>query len=224
MLSKSSTFDRALAEFAQKISELTQTAVDNRKYVLVEKLQAWMRESPLDKQYLTNTELLLRAAYPTENFLPIEPRRINEKGHKCSLVVFSILLDLGLGNWIARFAAKGILDGKLPFDLHSLERKLSGERGGDHAAERFNERQWKFCPAIFGLGMEEDYVENQIIPICRQSEINTGGTARVDQIVMQAEFVDSSLRNKLQNDHFASYIDRDYGHVSKVHLRIYLEY
>ncbi|OAL52683.1 hypothetical protein IQ07DRAFT_380568 [Pyrenochaeta sp. DS3sAY3a] len=214
MTSRSSTFDRALAEFAQKISELTQTAVDNRKYVLVEKLQAWMREpssSQLDKQYRTNTERLLRAAYPTKDFLPIEPWRINGKGHKCSLVVFSILLDLGLENWIATFAEKGILDSKLPFDLHSLERKLSGLTGGDDAAERFNERQWKFCPAIFGLGMEEDYVENQIIPICRKSEINTGGTARVDQIVMQAEFVDPSLRSKLQNDHFASYEDSTYG-------------
>lgn len=219
----------ALKEFDAKISELTKTTVDGRNYILVEKLRAWMRaytSSPHDADhYTTNTERLFRAVYSAahseQQFLPFEASRIYEKGDKCSLVVFSILLDLELGEWIHEFTKKDILDRKLPLDLHSLERKLSG-KGGRQVAERFNKRQWTFCPAIFSLGMEEEYVENQIIPICRRSKINTGGTARVDQITVQAEFVDQKLKDKLQNDQDASYLDKEHGQVRMLQSDLFL--
>lgn len=218
VISRRSTFNRALADFAAKAHELNKTAVDGRSYVLVEQLQKWMRDTSLaklDNKFVTNTDLLAHAAYfGRSDFPPIVPSRISDTGPDCCVIVFSILLDLELGHFIDQFSKKTIVDRRLPEDLSSLKKKLKRLENGDQVAERFNERQWKFCPAIFSLNMEAEYFENRIIPICRKSHLNSGGTAHVWQIVMQSEFVDKNLRNLLAEDAFASYIDKDYGPVS----------
>jgi hypothetical protein len=218
-ISRRSTFNRALAEFAAKAQEFNKTAVDGRSYVLVEELQKWMRETSLaqlDNKFVTNTDLLAHAAYfGRRDFPPIVPSQISDPGADCCVIVFSILLDLELGHLIDLFSKKTIVDCRLPQDLSSLKKKLKGLQNGEQVAERFNGRQWKFCPAIFSLNMEREYFENQIIPICRKTHLNSGGTAHVWQIVVQAEFVDKKLRNLLDEDAFASYVDKDYGPVSR---------
>ncbi|CAO2655474.1 Nn.00g105380.m01.CDS01 [Neocucurbitaria sp. VM-36] len=190
------------------------TADDGRSYVLVEKLQKWMRDTSLTKlgnNFVTNTDLLAHAAYSDRDFPPIVPSRISDAGADCCLIVFSILLDLELGHLIDLFSKKMIVDRRLPEDLLSLKKKLQSLPDGEHVAERFNQRQWKFCPAIFSLNMENEYFEDRIIPICRKTSLNSGGTAHVWQIVVQEEFVDRKLRNLLAEDAFASYDDKDYG-------------
>jgi len=216
VISRRSTFNRALADFAAKTHELTTKAVDGRSYVLVEQLQKWMRDlTILDNKYVTNTDLLAHAAYyQRSNFPPIVPSRISEQGADCCVIVFSILLDLELGHLIDVFSKKTIVDRRLPEDLLSLKRKLKGLEDGEDVAERFNKRQWKFCPATFSMNMEQEYFEDRIIPICRKTHLNAGGTAKVWQIVVQAEFVDKNLRNMLAEDAEAFYDDRDYGPVS----------
>jgi hypothetical protein len=219
-ISRRSTFNRALAEFAAKAQEFNQTAVDGRSYVLVEQLRKWMREpslTQLDNKFVTNTDLLAHAAYfGKKDFRPIEPSKISDLGSDCCVIVFSILLDLELGHLIDLFSKKTIVDCRLPQDLSSLKKSLKGLQDGEQVAERFNERQWKFCPAIFSLNMEKEYFENQIIPICRKTHLNSGGTAHVWQIEVQSEFVDKNLQNLLANDVDALYIDKDYGTVSQL--------
>jgi hypothetical protein len=219
VISRRSTFNRALADFAAKAHELSNTAVDGRSYVLVEELQKWMRgvsPSKLDNKYVTHTDLLAHAAYfNRSHFPPIVSSRISDVGPDCCVIVFSILLDLELGHLIDLFSKKGIVDSQLPQDLSSLRRKLISLQDGEHVPERFNQRQWKFCPAIFSLNMEREYFEDEIIPICRKAHLNSGGTARVWQIVVQSEFVDKKLRNLLAGDADASYVDKDYGPVSR---------
>lgn len=215
VLSRQSTFDQALVDFERKVHDLTRNAVDGRSYILVETLQIWMRDPSLTKletKFVTNTDLLAHAAYyGRHDFPPIKPSRICEPGQNCCLIVFSILLNLELGYLIDVFARKDILDRRLPEDLASLKQKLKKLENGEQIAERFNERQWRYCPAMFSLDMEGEYFESRIIPICRKFPIGHGGTARVDQIVVQAEFVDKSLRNKLQDDRDAFVEDPEYG-------------
>jgi hypothetical protein len=219
LISRRSTFNRALADFAAKAHELSKKAVDGRSYVLVEELMQWMRGmslSKLDNKFVTNTDLLAHAAYfGRHDFPPIVSSHISDAGPDCCVVVFGILLDLELGHLINLFSKKGIVDSQLPQDLSSLKRKLASLQPGERVAERFNERQWKFCPATFSLNMEKEYFEDRIIPICRQAHLSSGGTARVSQIVVQSEFVDKKLRNLLAGDEHASYIDRDHGPVSR---------
>jgi hypothetical protein len=223
---KRTTFVQALADFAAKVHELTQSAVDGRKYVLVETLRSWMRHtSPtkLDDKFVTNTDLLSHAAYfGKRDFRPIESSRISDRGNDCCIIVFSILLDLGLGYLIDSFSRKGIIDRRLPEDLSSLKEKLRDLEDGVQIAELFNDRQWKFCPATFSQHMENDFFKDVIIPICRQSEPNSGGTAKVRQIVVQEQFVGESLRNLLKDDPSTSYDDQNFGPVSLYVLAIIL--
>lgn len=218
VISRRTTFDQALTNFAAKVHELTKTAVDERPYVLVEKLQKWMRETTtkLDDKFRTNTDLLAHAAYFNKsNFPPIASARISDPGPDCCVIVFSILLDLELGHLIDLFSKKNVIDRRLPEDLLSLKTKLRELQDGDQVAERFNERQWKFCPATFSLDMENEFIENRIIPICRKTHLSSGGTAHVWQIVVQSEFVDKKLKNLLDADTTASYEDKDHGPVSQ---------
>lgn len=219
-MSRRATFDQAFADFATKAAEYSKKAVDGRSYVLVEKLQKWMRDwnrtTKLDNKYVTNTDLLLHAAYhERRHFPPIEPSQILDPGRNCCVTVFCILLDLGLGHLIDEFSKKTIIDARLPEDLSSLKKKLSSLQNGDNVADRFNERQWRFCPAIFSLYMVAEYFENRIIPICRRTHLNKGGTAHVWRICVQSEFVDKTLKNILDEDSSAKYEDREFGTVSR---------
>ena len=215
------TFDRALADFYQKIEDLTMEAVDGRRYILVEKLKTWMRAAnptnTLEGNYVTNTNLLAHAAfYGKVNFLPTEPSTIADPGRRCCVITFSILLDLELGHLVHVFVRTGVHDDKLPMALSELKQKLGSVTLGDEVAERFNKRQWAFCPAFFSMDMDEQFFEHRVVPVCRTQHINSGGTAHVRQIVIQAEFVDQKLRNLLDNDEFASYEDKDFGPVSEL--------
>jgi hypothetical protein len=128
--------------------------------------------------------------------------------------VFSILLDLGLGHLVDAFSRKGIVDGRLPEDLSSLTKKLEDLEDGVQVAERFNKRQWKFCPAIIRHHMDDDFFEDIIIPICWQSTPTSGGTAKVRQIVIQEQFVGETLRKLLRDDPSTFYEDDAFGPVS----------
>ena len=89
-ISRSSTFKQILLDFAAKVKELTNQAVDGRPYVLVEKLWEWMRKighTKLEDKFVTNTDLLAHAVYYDRNsdFLPIVPSRISDPGSRLLL-------------------------------------------------------------------------------------------------------------------------------------------
>jgi len=79
-------------------------------------------------------------------------------------------------------------------------------------AMRFDEMQWRFCPAILELGMSREFGRDRVMPICGKEEINTkGGTAKLWQIKVQEEFVDPKLRNAALS---AKFPDENFGNVS----------
>ncbi|KAF3053232.1 hypothetical protein E8E11_000162 [Didymella keratinophila] len=232
---RSSTFTRALDDFKTKLrgKEFSVTAVDGRVYVLVDKLQKWLRapagsDSP-EYRSATNIHLLAHAAHfgscdsGAFSPLPREPASIAEPGRNCCLLVFSILLDLDRGGLLDTFAHHDIRDKGLPIALSELKHKLRNIEDGDQIANEFNARQWSFCPAYFSEHMDEGYFEDHIIPVCRTQKINSGGTADVWQICVQREFVDAHLRRQLEGDAHASYEDLEYGHCYLFALKVFRE-
>jgi hypothetical protein len=143
------------------------------------------------------------------------PPKIKDVGTECCVVVFSILLDLGLGHRIVD-VRKSVADCLLPLELAALKDRLKGLSDGDDLAIKFNEGQWKFSPAQFTADMDKNFFESHIIPICRRAYLNSGGTATVWQISVQEEFVDDTLKSFLADDADAKYDDVKFGMVSWV--------
>mgnify|MGYP001581328653 FL=1 len=65
----------------------------------------------------------------------------------------------------------------------------------DELVDGFDKLQWKFCPAIFEMGMGREFQENEILPFCKKEKINEkGATAELWQIEIPEEFVGPKLR------------------------------
>lgn len=215
-IDRPTTFDQSLEAFATELDRYTQTSVDGSHYVRISALSGWMREATeWEGRYISRAQLLTNAAYSqTEPNRRQSPPIICEKGPKCCIIVLSILLDLSLGHRVHEFARRNVVDCNLPQNLATLKSRFKSlGTDGENLAHIFSKRQWKFSPAQFSYEMDEDFDDDRVIPICRKSHLNTGGTADVCQIVVQEEFVDSKLRLFLAEDVEAKYDDKVYGMV-----------
>ena len=205
-------YDAAIHDFKAKMQQCTMRAVCGRSYVLSTKLKEWLRSSfhYSAAQYITQAARLLRASFPrNETFQPNLSKKICSEDQG-ALLVFSILLELGRGELIECFHRINIVDRHLPMDLLSLKMKLrdQGLRDSDNIAIMFDELQWRFCAIKFDLEMGQNYLKQQIIPICTKQVINEKGrTAKLWEIHVQEEFVDAELRQVVSSGRFNS--DKD---------------
>ncbi|KAI9767404.1 MAG: hypothetical protein M1839_004508 [Geoglossum umbratile] len=182
-------------EFKIKLGEYKVKAVCGRHYILVGELKEWLRSKQGSDSRI---ELLLGAAYrdSTGPGFPITSEKVSET----CLLVFSILLELDLGNLIHRFSRANITDARIPLSLLTLRERLKANAVGltdddaERIAQRFNELQWAFCPVRFELDMAINSEKSFIIPVCKKDEIGKGGTARVWMIMVRAEFVGDKLK------------------------------
>ncbi len=203
--------EAAINDFKAMLKTCAYPAICGRDYILVAKLTEWLKSETRPLFGTTQVGRLLRAAYRDRNHvaLPVSVGQIDH-GHKCSLLVFSILLELGLGNLVHLWHWQGIVDTSLPIPLWSLKERIKkmdflnfSLADVEQLAEKFNNMQWRFCPANFQLNDGEDYNKERIIPICRKDLINTkGGTAKLWQIVVQEEFVGKELREAVSSSRF----------------------
>ena len=213
-----SSHDDIMRDFAVTVQKCERKAACGRHFICVEKLKSWM---------YPQVEGLLDAAYRRQNYpgLPIHPRTVRRRDND-SLLVLSILLELDRGDLIDSFYELGLV-AKLPVDLATLKARLRGDNKmsdseAESLAERFDEKQWRYCAEKFYLDARRNYVSsNQIIPISRKEAINTkGGTATVWQIEVLEEFVEESLRSVVSTSRFKRPND-DLGYVS--HLQCHLK-
>jgi hypothetical protein len=208
----------AIRDFETMLQACTVQAACGRSYVLVAKLTRWLRRNVQNNSGAKSTQgsRLLWAAYYNRNiFLPITWEQLSG-GEDCSLLVFSILLELKKGWLVHSFQSRDIVDRHLPIDLRSLRARISSMRvsNADDLAVNFDAKQWKFCPAKFDLHKsKEGYNKNIIIPICKKQEIKKGGTAQLWQIAVQEEFVGPKLREAVKDSWFDDEKDR-FGPVS----------
>jgi len=183
-----------------------------RNFIQAERFTSWMRGKALPEQ-ATNTQRLLEAVYQNR-MLPITASKISDPGDDCCVLVFSILLEIGLGCFI-NDVQNELVDHHLPMTLDKLKdifRSIDSTKFLGYA-EMFNNAQWKFRPMKFRWDMQKVFPEEFIIPICRKKEIGRGGQGRVYGIVVQDEYVCDRLHKTLSLDEHTRYDDPDYGKV-----------
>jgi hypothetical protein len=208
-----------IRDFKAELDTCMMTGMCGRPYIRVAKLIKWLKSEASPGSRVSQVERLLYAAYHDRIELPISIRQVC-RSDNCSLLVFSILLELGYGGLFDRFQRQGIVDKHLPIDLRNLKYLLEPLRlpNATELAGQFDRKQWAYCAVKFDLYLGQDYPKNRIIPICSKEEINTkGGTARLWQIEVQEEFVGQQLREVVSTSSFDSPHD-DFGPVSCLHF------
>ena len=180
--------------FSSKLESFTARNVSGQRYIHRSLLIDWLLSEYTSQA--TYLDLLLDFAYSECIIVPVEARQLSSPG-KSSLLVFSLLLELGRGDFIHYFLRSGLTDSKLPFPMTSLKQAKTSGDGSETVdfTRQFFERQWAFCPLTFDLGMGVDLPSSTVIPIQQRRQINSkGGTASIWQIVVPEEFVGDSLR------------------------------
>ncbi|KAJ9602690.1 hypothetical protein H2200_012884 [Cladophialophora chaetospira] len=166
-----------------------------RRYIQVEKLRNWLKEKCPQKPDTTWADQCLEAANQGYNAGSLSLGDINARGREC-LLVFSILYDIGEPSLIQYFQMRNLTDTKLPISLLELETELKGSSpNAAQLAQKFDKRQWAFCPTSFDWSSRFNCKKQEILPICRRAVLSRrGGTALVWQIAVQEEFVGPKLR------------------------------
>ena len=193
-----------LEEFRGKLDEYTRTAVCGRQFVLVEKLQDWLRSPVKDVNHVgvSQAERLLRVAYSNGQFSPVT-RDVFRSGAGCCLLVFSILQIIGSGSAINVFCRGRKVDHSLPLPRDTLQEVFRA--AGIHDQElpnKFFDQQHRFTPARFDLYGGHDWSEDTVIPIYQRNPIKKGGTAEIYQIDVPEEFVGLNLRDVCAGSRF----------------------
>lgn len=181
-----------LGEFRRILDQHTRTATCGRQYVLVEKLQHWLR-SRIDGN-VTHVERLAHVAYKDTQFLPIETHIFNP-GDNCCLLVFCILQLIGCGNAIDAFYEHQKTDRLLPMRRDTIQEAFESANIPDRTkTSEFFKLQHHFKPARFCWHMKNNWDNNRVIPICEKNFLKKGGTAQIYQIAIPEEYVDETLR------------------------------
>lgn len=194
-----------LEEFRGILDQNTRTATCGRPFVLVEKLQHWLR-SLIDGK-VTHVERLVRVAYKdrptTTTFLPIAPHVILNPGDSCCLLVFCILHLIGCGSAIDVFYENQKVDRLLPMRQDTIQATFDAAGILDrNKTIKFFELQDRFKPARFDWQMKNIWSNNTVIPICQKNPIRKGGTAQLYQIDIPEEFVGETLRRVCAGSRF----------------------
>ena len=194
--------------FLSKLKSFTARSVSGQPYIHRSLLIDWLLSKYSSQT--TYLDLLLDFAYSECIIVPVEARQLSSSG-KSSLLVFSLLLELGRGDLIHHFLRSGLTDSKLPFPMTSLKQaKTSGDRSETvDLARQIFEKQWAYCPLTFDLGMGLDLPSSTVIPIQQRWQINSkGGTASIWQVAIPEEFVSDSLRQAAASAKFNSASDK----------------
>lgn len=190
-----------MGDFSNELKACEVTAICGRTFLRIEQLKRWLGK---------HTEMLLWTAYLQENHFapPIHWRQVQDPDTS-SILVFSILLELGYGNLIDIFHNVQLVSG-LPIPLSSLKTELGRandsrlrDSDAEDLAEAFNKKQWRYCPPKFGLQHVKNYFPQHIVPIIKIEAINSkGGTAKVWQIVVLEDSVERELGDAIPLSRF----------------------
>jgi hypothetical protein len=211
-----------LANFEAKLKKWKRLAACKRHFYHVDACKAWMEQTEANEKH-SNTELLLRALEPKvrESQIFLLPENKILHGHRPCVIVFAILLEQGFGELIDMFRNAEIVDQTFRqthwkatyYNRLRDELSRAGVGNSESIIKRFEDAKWAFCPAPLALDMEGSFEEGHwILPFCRRKVVNPkGGTASVDQVTVQKEFVPEELRTVL---HRAAYRDAKFGEVN----------
>jgi len=229
----------AIRDFRNELGECTINTPDppvacGRSYIRVSKLVEWWRSSTtLRGKPTTQATRLLDYAYREWREHSHSNSMTKEKlfGAYPCIIVFSILLKIGAGDFVHLLRALGKYDKDLPMEDPETVRAyfrhmaLMRERpreipNCEQLAAAFYREQWQFCPVKFGFA-DYRYFNNHsyIIPIHKKEIItDKGGTAKLWQIEVLKEFVSDMLQKVVKTSQYTPEHDPDrLGAVSPAH-------
>lgn len=186
-------------DFSKMLKSCRMINVEGKTYIRTTPLVEWMLGK--GKSNASHLEILLDRVYSRDMMVPIEASAISTGAHS-SLLVFSILLELGYGHLIHLFHRYDLTDRRLPYQTAELRAVLdrvevSGESG---LAERFTEKQWAYQPLQLQYRVSLDCPPEMVVPIHQRQQINAkGGTATLWEIVVLEDFVNDELREVAAN-------------------------
>ncbi|KAK0713614.1 hypothetical protein B0T26DRAFT_367389 [Lasiosphaeria miniovina] len=163
-----------------------------------------------DGEKSSNTARLLEMVDDPSIFSPTSPDQINN-----ALIVFAILLRLNCGNLIHTFKQyirDDFLDSDLsPYILNAL--KSSGLQFPSDILVQFDKEKWAFCPAKIEDMHDQTKALDQdtarwILPFCKRNNIGKGGTAVVDEVLIQEDLVPDTFKDMLRG---CKYEDKVFG-------------
>jgi len=206
---------------------ITPAEGEGQPYVRTSDLVRWMTnttgaQEPIAKRMLDEAYRSPRSQRSSEFYIPYKTICREPQHRDRCIIAFSILLEIGLGHWIHGVQQEDIVDQMLPMAPRLLEdkfRRIADRQGigfanqGVDIANQFNEAQWKYFPVTFTLGMDKNFPEERVFPICRKREIGRGGQARVFQILVQADYIAPELRSRLSSDEHTRIEDEEFGTV-----------
>ena len=200
-------------EFIGKLDECTREAACGRHFILVDRLQDWLR-SPVGGEGTYATRLLHQVAYGDRDKpgVPITTDKF-KPGGDCCLLVFSILQKLERGDLIDVFSRKKLVDKSLPIPRRDLD-AIANDGDYPGLSSEFFELQHRFRPASFDLHDTNDWGEDKVVPIYRKNSIKAGGTAKLWQIDVPEEYVGHALRDISSGSRFNAGSDKDPDWVS----------
>jgi hypothetical protein len=196
-------------------------AACGRHYIDRAKLIAWMNRVDTDEA-MTNAGRLIGEVYCGSRRVPFLPsaKSISTDDDDRSLLVFSILLELGRGDLVDLFQKAKIIDNNLEsseyyYDDLRADLKRNHIHDADGVVDDFERAKWSFCPAVIKHGMRSKFHRGKwVLPFCKRERINEkGGTAELWQILIQEDFVHKELRDAINRSRVH---DREFGWVSEV--------
>ena len=194
LLLESEGHEVVIQSFRRQAQHCTRKAVCGRDFVLVERLQKWLRDERPNRNGC-QAECLLEAAYQhftTPEFLPVQPSAWEPGNERCCLLVLSILLIIDCGHLLNLFIRKGKRDHQLPL----LQKTVRSILDPGPSAERFIAMQRRFCPAKFDRRSSLEHDFDRIIPISSQFRLAEVGSASVTQISIPEDFIHRTLREE----------------------------
>ncbi|KAF2438416.1 hypothetical protein P171DRAFT_160681 [Karstenula rhodostoma CBS 690.94] len=222
---------------------ITPAEGEGQPYVRTKDLVRWMTsttgaQEPIAKRLLHQAYRNTSSQYGSEWYITYETICGQTHHRDQCIIAFSILLEIGLEHWVHSAQQQDIVDRMLPMQLGQLEEKfrlIVQQQGADSAkqikdmdyqqgseyARRFDEAQWKYFPVLFTLNMDKNFSEKQVFPICRKGEIGQGGQARVFQILVQADYVESDLEARLPKDEHTRFKDEEFGECFQLALKTF---
>lgn len=226
------------ALFCEQLGKDTITPAEGegQPYVRTKDLVRWMTDTTGTQEPIAKR--LLYEAYrdTSDSDFYISYKTICGETHhrdRC-IIAFCILLEIGLGYWVHSTQQQDIVDRMLPMQLGQLEEKFrlivqqQGANSTDQVdkqasdyARRFDAAQWKYFPVLFTLNMDKNFPEKRVFPICRKSEVGQGGQARVFQILVQADYIDSDLKARLPKDEHTRFKDDEFGECFQLALKTF---
>jgi hypothetical protein len=178
--------ERLLETFYQGIRSHSLLSVSGKAFVRTRRLKLWLNST--DESAGEETETILESLFNTVVANSVSRHPITTPWDSDTVLIFSILLQLGQANLLPEIIENGISDKSLPLtkdDLRVLSLQID--------VDTFFEMQWQYCGATFELDGDYEWPEEMVIPICSQNLMAEGRTAKVYEVAIPREFLGPKL-------------------------------